>query len=310
MLLVPAVYICTNGHELTSTDAHVLKQFPEQEHIPFILLHRSGITRELARAIISLIVEGLSFTAVERFIKSRRTDYIASLQLKIQHIPRYRMISLPSCASIANLHLPYPSNNIMTTCFLHNFAEHRNIYTKEMASLTTSGFISIDHTFKVTANLGYLRPDKNWVSLYNSLLNNIGQVIAWQFTRTTSVDETSVLLSSLFERFQKGTSQCETIYVDNCCTVRSKLQQLCGQSLSVKLDIFHAVQRITRVLPKRHLLYSQILKDIRLLFRDPKDTGKVRTLPTPPPDIMCHQMDMFLTKWTKCQAQTSSMIKY
>ena len=50
-----------------------------------------------------------------------------------------------------------------------------------MEALSTTDFIS---TFKVTANLGYLRPDGK---LYQSLfivLNHIGQVIAWQFTQS------------------------------------------------------------------------------------------------------------------------------
>ena len=78
VLLVPAVYLCPDGRELISTDPHILKQFPEQEHIPFILFHRSGVTRVFARAIISLSIEGLSFSAIEHFIKSRRADYIAA----------------------------------------------------------------------------------------------------------------------------------------------------------------------------------------------------------------------------------------
>ena len=58
----------------------------------------------------------------------------------------------------------------------------------------------------------------------------------------------------------------------------------------VKLDIFHATQRITRALPKRHMLYSQILRDIKLLFRDPKDTGQHRTLPTHSAHVLTNQI--------------------
>ena len=71
-----------------------------------------------------------------------------------------------------------------------------------MASLSTFDFVSIDHTFKVSTNLGYLRPDGKWILMYNSLfivLNNIGQLIAWQLTQSTSTDETEDLLSSLVE---------------------------------------------------------------------------------------------------------------
>ena len=145
-------------------------------------------------------------------------------------------------------------------------------YFREMATLSTSEFISIDHTFQVTANLGYLRPDGKWVSLYKSLfivLNNIGQVIAWQLTQSTSTDEAKDLLLSLMERLRNSRAQFTAVYVDNCCTVRSKLQEYFGQNVSIQLDIFHAVQRITLALSKRHPLYNHILKDIKLLFRDP-----------------------------------------
>ena len=54
VILLPAVYKCDNGHELLSTDPYILRQFPEGEYIPFILFHRSGITREFARSTIGL----------------------------------------------------------------------------------------------------------------------------------------------------------------------------------------------------------------------------------------------------------------
>ena len=76
----------------------------------------------------------------------------------------------------------------------------------------------------------------------------------------------------------------------------------------MKLDISHAVQRLTRVLPKRHMLYSQILKDVTLLFRDPNDIGQVRTLPTPAPDILLHKLDMFITKWKEAEVRGSYIL--
>ena len=76
----------------------------------------------------------------------------------------------------------------------------------------------------------------------------------------------------------------------------------------VKLDIFHATQRITRALPKRHMLYSQILRDIKLLFRDQKDTGQHRTLPTPSAHVLTNQIDMFVTKWKEAEIGGSHIL--
>ena len=117
VLLLPAVYGCDNGHEILSTDPCILKQFPEEEFIPFILFHRSGVTREFARTIIALCIEGLSFTAAERFAKTRRSEFIASLQLKMNSIAGQNVQPLQTLQSIIHLHQPHPSNDLMTNCF-------------------------------------------------------------------------------------------------------------------------------------------------------------------------------------------------
>ena len=64
------------------------------------------------------------------------------------------------------------------------------------------------------------------------------------------------------------------VYVDNCCQSRNKVQLIFGQDTRVFLDIFHAAQRITKTISKRHPLCQSIMKDIKLLFRDPSDIGK------------------------------------
>ena len=121
--------------------------------------------REFARTIIALCIEGLSFNAVERFTKTWRRESIASLQMKVNSITGHNIQPLQSFQSIFQLHQPHPSNDLMTNCFLQNFVENKDIYFREMAALSTSEYISIDHTFQVAANLGYLRPDGKWISL-------------------------------------------------------------------------------------------------------------------------------------------------
>ena len=81
LILVPEVYECDNKHEIVSTDPFILQQFPEEEYIPFILFHRIGITRDFTQTTIGLALQGLAFTAIERFIQRRRQENVASLQL-------------------------------------------------------------------------------------------------------------------------------------------------------------------------------------------------------------------------------------
>ena len=284
-----------------ATDPRILSLFMEEEYIPFILFHRSGVMRTFARLVIRLTIEGLSFSSIEQFVKVQREQKINSVQLKVASILGLHHSQLSGdLETIIDMQKPYPSNDLLCKCFLTNFAEHRRLYFSQMSSLATSTYISIDHTFKVTANIGYLRADGKWITQYNSLfivLNNIGQVIAWQFTRTTSIDECETLLSGLRYRCTRLGKPVMEVYVDNCCQSRNKLQSVFRAGTRAFLDIFHATQRIIKTISKRHPLCHSIMNDIKLLFRDPLDIGKVRTLATPGEDILLKNIEYFISKW-------------
>ena len=114
-----------------------------------------------------------------------------------------------------------------------------------MASIPIGESISFDHTFKIASNIiGYVREDKKLISEYDSVffvLNDKGQVLTWQLTKGTSFAEVAMLLQSLDKR---PSDKLKTVYVDNCCKLRNKIKNIFGPHVSVKLDLFHAVQRI------------------------------------------------------------------
>ena len=196
---------------------------------------------------------------------------------------------------------PYPTNDIIARCFIIKFQENERFYTKQMLDLKVTRCLRLDHTFKVASNIGYLRQDGKWITQYGSVLvvlNEDGQAVAWQLTNSTSLDEVCKLLCDLKERIE--TSKL-TIYVDNCCQIRKKLQQIFGMDTIVKLDVFHAVQRITRAMSKRHILFYPCMNDLRMVFRDPTDIGKKRTMNTPSSSLMLTNMDNFVSKWKNAE---------
>ena len=105
---------------------------------------------------------------------------------------------------------------------------------------------------------GYLQHDGKWVTQYGSVMNELGQVVTWQLTNSTSFDEVSLLLHDLKNRIDLPEGRHLTIYVDNCCQVKKKLQKVFGIDIAVKLDLFHAVQQITRSMSKRHALFMHV----------------------------------------------------
>ena len=70
-----------------------------------------------------------------------------------------------------------------------------------------------------------------------------------------------------------------------------------GESANIKLDVFHAIQRITRKIPKRHPLFQQCKNELKLMVRDPTDAGKIRTLPTTSSETMIKTLESFEKKW-------------
>ena len=140
-------------------------------------------------------------------------------------------------------------------------------------AIPSSETISFDHTFKVAANIGFHREDGKYDSLY-IVMNGKGQILTWQLTKRTAFSQVETLLKDLKERSQ----MIRTVYmynIDDCCKLRGKISSVFGSDVTVKLDLFHAVQRITNTLPKKNLLTKERIK---LVFRKDGDSGDKRHL--------------------------------
>ena len=148
-----------------------------------------------------------------------------------------------------------PSNDFICQCIIYDYQEKEILYTQCMAQSTATWF-SCDHTFKVAANIGLLRPsDRKWERQYDSMfavLNEDGIVLAWQLTKGTAFENLKDLLTNLKQRFDQQKRNVKLCVIDNCCSWRGKMQQVFGSEMEVKLDLFHAVQRVVRCIPKRH----------------------------------------------------------
>lgn len=65
-----------------------------------------------------------------------------------------------------------------------DYFQNKDIYNFHMSQIPVKKCLTLDHTFKVASNIGYVRSDGKWVTLYNSVfiaMNEIGQIVAWIF---------------------------------------------------------------------------------------------------------------------------------
>ena len=320
ILLVGAIYKCReNNHRVHATDPRLLKTL-DLFDLPFSLLHRSGLTHEFVNSVISLAREGLSIAAIARHIQNMREDFSAGLIKNLvqcykhyvnKEFTKDEITSFALSDSLKSIIKPYPTNDIIARCFMIVFQKYEQAYLSHMASFKVQRCLRLDHTFKVASNIGYLRSDGKWVTLYETIfivLNEEGVVVSWQFTKSTSLEEVKPLLLALKERIELPERTPLTIYVDNCCHVRKQLQEIFGNDVLVKLDLFHAVQRITRSMSKQHTFFLSCVHDFKMSLRNPVDLGKRRTMHTPDSTVINRNIDQFMSAWSRVQDSSTSSI--
>ena len=127
-----------------------------------------------------------------------------------------------------------------------DFDTKKEVYQNEMKKVIGSA-ISCDHTFRVSNNIGMVRPgnDNKFVTQFNNLfivLNEEGKVADWRLTKTIAFKEIRDVLQQYKLRLGKASKKLELICVDDCCKVRNKYQST-FENTPVKLDLYHACQR-------------------------------------------------------------------
>ena len=304
VLLVSAVYTCVNGHKLLAHDEKVLSKVMYTS-IPFILLHRSGFTKDFVNFCYTFCQRGMNFQSLERAIAQLRWQhYDDRKKLYTEYASKCNEdeIQIPLFTEVAVKHLP--SDDTLCQCFVTSFLKYEDLYRSFLQSIPVGEHLSVDHKYKIASNIGYLRNDQKWVSQYDSafmVFNKDGKIVSWQFTKSSGFEQVKLLLQAVANRARTQGSEVKTMYIDNCCQWRKKLQEVFGEGCEVKLDVFHAVQRIVQKIPKKHPFYAPCARDMGMVFRDIHDKGQKRTKATPSSSSILANLNSFITRWEKVE---------
>lgn len=307
IILIQRVYVCRQGgmrHFYLSASKTLMKSAPPflLSAFPFKIYHRSACTKQLLEYTGCLVSGGVNFLKISETIASmnykaychRGGIYLTSLFAENTGSSSETRSFLDDFYS--DVLFSFPSANFLIYMYLEHFQEMKHFYEHEMSQLAAST-ISCDHTFKVSKNIvAFREAGSKFVSQFQNLfivLNDKKEVIEWRFTKTCAFEEIKDLLESLQRR--PGV-QLNCIYLDDCCKMR-RLYQDVFVGVAVKLDVFHAVQRVTNTIPKGTDLSRQISKEFGLVFRADGDLGERRCLPTPEICVLQTNLKMFLDRW-------------
>ena len=306
VILVQRIYLCANGrqrHKLRATTPDVHNVLPSyiKEYFPVVIFQRCSVSKMLIQFIDTEIVKGVNFLKVSEGLTSlnyreylqRRRIYSSACENAVVNVS-------DSLEFNNNIIYSFPSNDQLMKIYLHNFEKNRSIYVNEMNSLVVSS-LSCDHTFKISRNVGLVREtDNSFVTQFNQLfitLNEIGEVVAWRLTKSTAFSEIEDLLVELEKRTSLRGNKIELVCVDDCCHVRSKYVSV-FPNISVKLDLFHACQRITRTFSRQNALFNNVTKDFVQIFREDNDQGEARLKKTPKKETIERNLNSFIERWS------------
>lgn len=307
VLLVSRVYMCQRRHQTIAHDPAILSQVRHLFRLPFVLFHRGGITRELSDFIISHAnadmtmsdIQTLWLQTIYEAYAARREVYFSTLR-KNSHDP--------SISTFPEFQQRYqnPGEKVIASCIARNYFMKEKFYKNRMCQMTADRWLSCDHTFKVSANIGFWF-NKRWVKLYDTLfivLNEEGIVLTWKLCRGTKFTSIEDLLNMLKRRLELQGKGPSLFFLDNCCHWRNKVTSI-FPDIAIKLDIFHAIQRVVSKIPKKKgcsetlkQLRRKMIDSFKMTIRDSADKGKERTMPTPSPEVILNNIQSFMNQWS------------
>jgi len=282
--LVGKTYFCQRNHSVASYHAGILDQIPFNK-LPFILSFKSGMTRSLFDRLARYVDAGMSFNNIETLLGGFFLDQCYRKgQLNGEELEKSEI--LKAFGSFA------PTHHLIRQCFVIYFHAYKHLYQRKMNEIAFN-FISFDHTFKIASNIGYHK-DNKWIKAYDSMfivLNETGFIKSYKFTKGTALEKVETVLTELKEQ-----GEPKLIFVDNCCMLRNQINHI-FPAAEVKLDIFHAIQRLIKTISKKHSFCAEFSKRLGLIFRQPGDIEDQRKMKTPCPEQMISNLNEFIDDW-------------
>lgn len=247
-------------------------------HSNIILTRRYAFTKNIEELLLNLLSEGLGIATFDKILRKRlyenylkrKTEYIDCC--KRNNVP-IKTFPKPSDA------INHTHNHLWTNIILNYFKKNKDYFQFALSCLKHNGTISIDHTFKICKKITVkIKNTKKRYQLsgacYTVLSNNVP--VGIRFTDTKSHEN----IRSLHTFLQKQ-APVKLVLTDQCCSDRNFLKEIHGHDVLVKLDIWHAYQRIAESIPTRLAYRQAALNELRLVLYIDGDRHNKQTESTP-----------------------------
>ena len=136
------MYRCRIGHQTLSHDLWTLESISSYIQVPFVLFHKSGVTRDLFQYVFTHVQARVKFTDIEYLLQQMYHDAAIT-----RTVPHHILNSDSIC-------IEGPGRRIITNCFVRVYFGNEHMYAQHTSEIPYE-WLSCDHTFKVSANIGF-----------------------------------------------------------------------------------------------------------------------------------------------------------
>ena len=85
VFLVSRIYRCQTGHQTLAHDPWTLKAIPSFIQVPFVLFHKSGVTRDFFQSVFTHVQAGAKLTDIEHFLQQMYHDAVITAARTATH---------------------------------------------------------------------------------------------------------------------------------------------------------------------------------------------------------------------------------
>ena len=194
---------------------------------------------------------------------------------------------------LSNPLFAFPTRYTIESTFLDMYMRRKDFYFLNMVRPVSS--ISVNNSLKISKSIGGFRlQDSIFINENMKLsivLNEEGLVANWKLTKTTAQTEIEPVLHSA--KVMSGASLKYT-FTDTCCGCREIYEYIFPDAL-IKLDLFHAYQRITKLLTdKQSNLAQRFSENFGLVLREDNDLSEIRNFETLSREKILTNLEHFL----------------
>ena len=194
---------------------------------------------------------------------------------------------------LSNPLFAFSTGYTIESTFLDMYIRQKDFYFSNMVRPVSS--ISVNHSFKISKSIGGFRLEDSIFINENMklfiVLNEESLVVNWKLKKTTAQKEVEPVLQSV--KIMSGAS-LKYAFTDTCCGCREISQDIFPDAL-IKIDLFHACQRISKLLTdKKSNLAERFSQNFGLVLREDNDLSEIRNFETPSREKILSNLEHFL----------------